>query len=105
MYIRLDHVLLYTCTVDFNKNVTSLYNLDSSGILKLLFALKNTVPVQLSSLKLVCILGRYVANFHDILESLPGIITSYEVNLLKTEVRHNLRLIAANFIKNIQYID
>ena len=53
----------------------------------------------------MCILGRCVANFHDILESLPGIVTSYEVNLLKTKVRRNLRLIAANVMKNMQGID
>ena len=53
----------------------------------------------------MCILGRWVANFHDIFESLPGIVTSYEGNLLKTKVRHNLRLTAADFLKNMQDID
>ena len=53
----------------------------------------------------MCILGRWVANFRDILESLPGIVKSYEVNLLKTKVSHNLRLVAANVIKNMQEID
>ena len=51
------------------------------------------------------ILKRCVANFHDVLESLPGIGTSHEANLLKTKVPHNWGLIAANVIKNIQKID
>ena len=46
-----------------------------------------------------------MANFHDIFESLPGIVTTYEVNLLKTKVCNNLRLIGANVNKNIQEID
>ena len=53
----------------------------------------------------MCTLGRGIVNFHDSFESLPGIITSYEVNLLKTKMLHNLRLIAANVIKNIQETD
>ena len=47
----------------------------------------------------MCILGRIVGNFRVICESLPGILTSYEDNLLKTKVCNNLRLIAANVIK------
>ena len=50
----------------------------------------------------MCILGRGAAFFHRICESLPGIVTSYGVNLLKPKVCNNLRLIAANFTKNIQ---
>ena len=46
-----------------------------------------------------------VGNFHVILESLPGIVTSHEGNLLKPEVCNNLRLVAENCIKNIQEID
>jgi len=46
-----------------------------------------------------------VGNFHVIFDSLPGIVTSYEDNLLKTKVCNNLRLIESNFIKNIQGID
>ena len=52
----------------------------------------------------MCILGRAVGNFHVICESLPGTVTSYEENLLKRKC-NNLRLIAANFINNIQEID
>ena len=63
---------------------------------------KNTVPVQLQRLKLVCILGSGAAFFHRICESLPGIVTSYGVNLLKPKVCNNLLLVAANFTKNIQ---
>ena len=70
-----------------------------------LFALKNTVPVQLYRLKLVCILGRDEASFHRTCESLPGIVTPYGVNLLKPKVCNNLRLIASNFIKIKQGID
>ena len=46
-----------------------------------------------------------MGNFHCIFESLPGIVTSYEDNLLKTKVCNNLRLTAENVIKNIQEID
>ena len=46
-----------------------------------------------------------MGNFHVIFESLPGIATSYEDNLLKTKVCNNLQLIAANVIKNIPVID
>ena len=46
-----------------------------------------------------------MANLHDIFESLPGIVTTYEVNLLKTKVCNNLRLIGANVNKNIHEID
>ena len=47
----------------------------------------------------MCILGTNVDNFHVIFESLPGIVTSYQDNLLITKVCNNLQLIAANFIK------
>ena len=53
----------------------------------------------------MCILGRDVASFHGFCESLPGIVTSYGVNLLKSKVCNNLRLVAANFTKNIQERD
>ena len=53
----------------------------------------------------MCILGRIVGRFHVTFESLPGIVTSYEDNLLKTKVCNNLRLIASNLVKNIQEID
>jgi len=43
-----------------------------------------------------------VGNFHVIFELLPGIVTSYEDNLLKPKVCNNLRLIAANLIKKRQ---
>ena len=46
-----------------------------------------------------------MGNFHVIFELLPGIVTSYEDNLLKTKVCNNLRLVAANVIKNIQEVD
>ena len=46
-----------------------------------------------------------MANFHDIFESVPGIVTSYVVNFLKTKVCNNILLIAAHFNKNIQEID
>ena len=51
------------------------------------------------------ILGRDIGNFHVILESVPGIVASYEDNLLKTKVVNNLELIAQNLMKNIQEID
>ena len=46
-----------------------------------------------------------MGNFHVICESLPGIVTSYKDNLSKKKRRNNLRLIAANVIKNIHGID
>ena len=45
-----------------------------------------------------------MANFHDIFESLPGIVTTYEVNLLKTKVCNNLRLFGPNVNTNIHEI-
>ena len=63
------------------------------------------VPLKIYILKLVCILGRGVASFHGICESLPGIVTSYECNMLNTKVCHNLRLNVANGNKNIREID
>ena len=53
----------------------------------------------------MCVLGKAVGNFYVICESLPGIVTLYEDNLVKTKLCNNLRLIAANFIINIQEID
>ena len=46
-----------------------------------------------------------MANFHYIFESVPGIVTPYEVNFLKTKMYNNILLIAANVNKNIQEID
>ena len=46
-----------------------------------------------------------MANFHDISESVPGIVTSCEFKFVKTKVCHNILLIAVNFNKNIQEID
>jgi len=67
--------------------------------------LKSTVPLQLWSLKFVSVLGRFMGNSNIIFESLPGIVTSYQDNLLKPKVCNNLRLSAANFTNNIQVID
>ena len=51
------------------------------------FALKrNTVVPELKTLNFVCIFGKTVGNFHVICESLAGIVTSYEDNLLKPKV-------------------
>ena len=46
-----------------------------------------------------------MANLHYISESVPGIVTAYEVNFLKTKMYNNILLIAANVNKNIQEID
>ena len=46
-----------------------------------------------------------MGNLHVICESLPGIVTSYKGNLSKKKGCNNLRLIAANVIKDIQGID
>ena len=73
---------------------------------KLLFALKKHGSATAITFKFcVYILGRAVGNFHVICESLPGIVTSYVGNLLKPKVYNNLRLTAADFIKNIQDTD
>ena len=38
------HVLIYTCTVDFNKNMTSFIPLEANLYSKLAISVKNTVP-------------------------------------------------------------